>query len=342
MNTSENKKVSLCFIVLFLFAAVRYGVGYDYYSYLSYVTNERDESNYESVEPLSRLLMQLAIYTHYQLFFALGSLLTIYPVFIICKKYSINPVMSLLVFYLHPAFYLAFFSIVRNGIAISFVFYAIMMLQEKKLIKSVALIICACLFHKSALIGILIYPLFYFPSNKRLHLVAFVVSFGLSILMARMITQYGAAFELMGKAERYLNSDAKGGGLMTIIVNGLGVVNLYFWDKIKKCRCGYDKLLGMCNVGVCLWNIFLPLNITMAERFSLAFMTPIILIVPCYSQCFSLKIRMLVRRLTYLFFIALFCSHFYISIASFLKSPERMSSIPYQTVFFGEDYSNLQ
>ena len=342
MNTSGSKKASLCFIVLFLFAAIRYGIGYDYYSYLSYILHDRDDYQYEKMEPFSLILVEIAYYTHYQSFFALGSLLTLYPVYLICKKYSVNPALSLIVFYLHPLFYLAYLSIVRNGIAISFVFLAFIYLQEKKILKSILFLLCACMFHKSAIIGVLIYPIYYFFNYRYMHLIAYLFSFGLSLLMSRVITQYASAFELVSIAERYMDKGAEGGNLMSVIINSMGIINLLLWKKIESCGTDYGKYLALCNFGVCLWNICLPLNYTMANRFCLFFFTPIILIIPCYNLIFSLKKRAIIKRLTYLFFILLFCSHFYINVSSFLKSPDRIGSVPYQTVFFGKDYSNLQ
>ena len=342
MNTSGSKKALLCFIVLFLFAAIRYGIGYDYYSYLSYILHDRDDYQYEKMEPFSLILVEIAYYTHYQSFFALGSLLTLYPVYLICKKYSVNPALSLIVFYLHPLFYLAYLSIVRNGIAISFVFLAFIYLQEKKILKSILFLLCACMFHKSAIIGVLIYPIYYFFNYRYMHLIAYLFSFGLSLLMSRVITQYASAFELVSIAERYMDKGAEGGNLMSVIINSMGIINLLLWKKIESCGTDYGKYLALCNFGVCLWNICLPLNYTMANRFCLFFFTPIILIIPCYNLIFSLKKRAIIKRLTYLFFILLFCSHFYINVSSFLKSPDRIGSVPYQTVFFGKDYSNLQ
>lgn len=342
MNTSDSKKATLCFIVLFLLAAIRYGIGYDYYSYLSYILQDREEYQYEKMEPFSLILLKIGYYTHYQFFYALGSLLTLYPVYLVCKKYSVNPALSLIVFYLHPSFYLAYLSIVRNGMAISFVFLAFIFLHERKILKSVLFLICACMFHKSAVIGVLIYPIFYFFNYRRLNLIAYLISFGLSLLVSRVITQYATAIELVGMAEGYMKRDAEGGTFMSVIINSLGVINLLLWGKIEKCGPGYVYYLAMSNIGICLWNIFLPLNYTMANRFCLFFLTPIILIIPCYSLVFPLEKRAIVKRLTYLFFISLFCSYFYINISGFLKSPGRMSSIPYQTVFFGKDYENLQ
>lgn len=343
MKETKNNKAFYAFIVLFIFAAIRYGVGYDYYSYLGLVNHDRADTAYERLEPLSNVLIYLGSITHYSVFFAIGSFLTLFPIYKICQKYSVNPVLSLLIYFLYPLFYLNFFSIVRNGIAISFVFYAFILLQERKWGKSMVFLICACLFHKSAALGVLIYPLYFIKHIKMLHWSAYIVSFIVSIIVAKIISDYASYLSLIGAANRYIEEkEGNGGQTMTIIVNLFGLINFLLWDRISKVGKHYSHYLAMCNVGICMWNVFLPLNSTIASRFCLTFLSPIILVIPTYAIVFKKRYRFVVKRFVYMFFISLFCAYFYINVQGFYKSHERMSNIPYQTIFWHEDYTNLQ
>ena len=343
-NKDSSKKKELnCFLVLFVLAAIRYGVGYDYYGYLDLIINDAEDYKYERIEPLSNLLIDIGKYLHYQLFFAIGSFLTLYPVYKICKKYSKRPTLSLIIFYLFPIFYFNYLSIVRNAIAISFVFYAFTVLQEKKVLNSLFYIVIACLFHKAAAIGFLIYPLCYVSGNKFVHFAIYVASFVLSIAAAKFISDYADMFSLISKGEHYMNDKhATDGGSMTIIINVLAISNLLLWSKISKLGKKYSQYLSMCNIGACLWNIFLPIDSNMANRFCVTFMGPIILLVPAYELGVSIRYRILVRHLIYSFFLLLFISYFYINVDGFIKKGGRMSDIPYQTIFFHIDYYNLQ
>ena len=197
---TSKKKAQYCFVILFVFSAIRYGIGYDYYSYKALATRSVLEHAYERMEPLSEFLLEIAYRSHYQVFFAVGAFLTLYPLYKVYLKHSISPVYSLLIYYLFPLFFLGNQSIVRNGIAFTFVFCAFTLLLEKgkkNLILSIVFLACACFFHKSALVGVLIYPLFYVKHFRSMHLIAYFASFGLSFIATNTIGDYYNQYELL-------------------------------------------------------------------------------------------------------------------------------------------------
>ena len=85
---SRKRKALYGLIALFLFAAIRYGIGYDYFAYVAHATQVAKDYSYERLEPFSRVLLEVGYYTHYQVFFVIGSLLTVLPVYLACVRLS--------------------------------------------------------------------------------------------------------------------------------------------------------------------------------------------------------------------------------------------------------------
>lgn len=337
---NPDKKARTCFIIMFFFAAIRYGIGYDYYGYMKIVLHQTEEYSLERFEPFSRALVEIGHNTHYQFFFILASFITLYLVYRACLKLSINPAFSLLIYFLFPNYYLESFSIVRNAIAYSCVLYAFVMLMEKRIMWSVFMTICGILFHKSAAIGFLIYPLYYFDIKFIVQLVIFIISFVLSNLMMTMVGEYSQIIPYLDIVEHYADTARSEGGTMTFIVNGLCIFNFFVWNNMVKPNRLNGKLLTFVNIGGCLWNIFLPVDSTLALRFSSFFLIFIIFIVPQYKCLCHKRVKAFVNYCSMCFFVVLYLSYFIINANAYLNKPERMSNLPYQTIFLHKDYTN--
>lgn len=334
-------QAKFCFWAIFILAAIRYGVAYDYFNYKGIIILNGDEQ--ERFEPFSRLLIEISRLTHYQVFFILGSFLTIYPIYRKCVKYSLDPSLSLILYYLYPSFYLDGLGIVRNAIAFSLVLCAFIYLLDDKKKMSVIFIICAAMFHKSSLVCFLMFPVLAYLRSKKIYLMMFVTSFLVSALIATVVAAYADKIMLLSNAQRYIEggADRSGGGIMTFLVNGIGILNFLFWNRLKATHDKANAYLCSYTIGTCLWNVFLPLDVVMAGRFSTFFTLPLILIIPSYMYLFAERYEAVGKRLVISFFVLLFTSHFYINIRSYLEYPDKMSTIPYQTIFWYTDYNNL-
>lgn len=337
---SISRKTSACFMLMFIFSAIRYGIGYDYYEYMSAALHQVEDYSIERFEPLSRLLIEIGYHTHYQVFFVLCSFLTLYPLYKACLKLSINPAYSLVVYFLFPMLYLESFSIVRNAIAYSFALYAFVLLIDKKFLRSLLMIAVAFMFHKSAAITLLIYPLYFLKLNSKINLIVYVASFFISQLVMRIVGNYADAISLLSNVEDYADVARSGGRTMTYIVNAITIFNFAIWRKLEEIDHINCKFLTLYCAGACLWNVFLPVDSTIALRLGSFFIIYIIFLAPQYMYAFGNKNRQLVSMFSYYFFLILFVSYFYINVSSYLKTPDRMSNLPYQTVFFHTDYSN--
>lgn len=342
-KTTPQKRAFCCFLLLFVFSAIRYGIGYDYYIYKAWATHEIVS---DRLELFSKYLLSVAYDSHYQVFFAVSAFLTLYPLYRAFINQSINPSLSLLIYYLFPLFFLGIQSSVRNGIAFSLVFYAFTLLLDggiKNKGLSVVFLICACLFHKSAYIGALIYPIFFFKHYRTVHMFFYILSFGVSYIVTNTIGAYYTQSELLDTAQHYIVDKAsEGGGTMTFIVNGLGILNLLLWHYLSKIDRRLTILMGMFNIGVCIWNMFQRVDITLATRLSIFFLLALTLIVPYYEKYMTSLIKIDFKQMLHVFFIILFTSSFVINAYAFIQRGGRMSSIPYQTIFYHKDYYNLQ
>lgn len=337
---TQKKKAFFCFLLMFVFSSIRYGIGYDYYGYMATALHQVEDYTINRFEPLSRLLVEIGYHTHYQVFFILCSFLTLYPLYKACLKLSINPAYSLIVYFLFPNFYLESFSIVRNAIAYSFALYSFVLLYNKKLFRSILMVVIACLFHKSAAIALIIYPLYFLKTGPKINLIVYVASFLISQLVMRFVGNYAEIIPLFADVEHYADAARSGGGTMTYVINALAIFNFIIWKKLEGVNPDNCKYLTLFCAGACLWNVFLSVDSTIALRLGSFFMIYIIFLVPQYKYAFENNHRRLVSTCSYCFFLFLFMSYFYINVSSYLKTPDRMSTLPYQTIFIHTDYSN--
>ena len=161
----KNKRLmySVIFIWLFTLGALRgEGVGADYYGYKSYFeifSKLKWFSSYASIERGYILLNKIiSIFTdNYQWLLVVCSFLSLIGVIYFVKKQAFFPIVSIWL-YISMGYYQATFTRLRQAIAISVVLIAYKYAQEKKFWKFILLIILASLFHRTALIAVLIYP----------------------------------------------------------------------------------------------------------------------------------------------------------------------------------------
>ena len=343
---SDARKLKYMFLTILIFACIRYGIGFDYFTYKIIIEDIGVDYQLLRFSFLSRLLVLIARNTYFQVFFILGSLLTIVPVYYVCKKISINPVMSLLVYILNPLFFLAGMGIVRNAIAFSFILLSAFFFVESKtkvkkyIFFSAGCIVVGFFFHSSAFVGLLIYPIYYLSSTRITNFSLYIVSIILSIAGSIYIVEFLGSYGFFERAFIYATEkEHTGGGTMTYIINGMGIVFLLLWNRISKHGTLAQYWLKLNNVGVCLWNILLPLDVVLAGRIATFYLLFSILLVPYVAKTYSSK--SVITQAIYPFFLLFFISSFALSIMGHLKNREDMANLPYQTIFYYNHYKNI-
>ena len=103
------KNISNAYVIycsLLFFASIRYGIGYDYFSYKGSIDFDQPQYVYERLEPFSRLLINVSkFFDSSNLYFFLYSILILYPIYYVVKRNSSSPSLSLFIYLLFPSFF---------------------------------------------------------------------------------------------------------------------------------------------------------------------------------------------------------------------------------------------
>ncbi len=337
VSNNKNKLRNIAIVVV-VFLGIRYGIGYDYFQYREWIL----DPTLKSQEPLAQYFAEFSSKIHYQLFFLITSVLTIFPVYYISKKYSINPIMSFMVYMLVPMLFLDGMSTIRNAVAYPMVLWAFLLLLQKehKYLAIIPLVI-AIGFHNSAIVALLFLPFAFFKIKRKTAILLWGISFMFTQKQVSEVLLDYMGLPFLSKASWYLahSGENESGGMLWIAVNAINLINFWYWDELKHSNVKCSYYLMAYNLGCILYNLTIRIDPTMALRLSNFGSIFLMLIAPSYI--FVLPFSKLQNlRVVYLFFIAFFCSLLFIVI---LTTPpgEKMSFFPYQTIFYHTDYQNL-
>ena len=183
--------IVLSFVSLWIFLSIRepYSdmIGYTHYF------QSIDTSNFGAVlenrwEVLFKvLLFGIRLITDDpQAMLSIVAFITLMGPFLFFKRYSRNYLLSIVMFIALGSFYMEFY-IVRQAIALSVFLIVFHFISEKKLLKYCLGIIIAALFHKTALILLIMYPLVNVPPSKYKNIAIAVISI-LVIIFSTQIT----------------------------------------------------------------------------------------------------------------------------------------------------------
>lgn len=337
-HVGGKKNTYFLYLILLIFSAVRFGVGYDYFSYQSLILF-KESTEFDRIEPIAKFLMNLSHISHYQLFFIVTSILVIYPVYYVSKRYSVNPLLSLSTYFLFPILYLESLSTVRNSVAYSLCFIAYFCFVEKKYLFAVALFLLSIGFHYSALFAIFILIPYFTRISPRILLIVYLFSFFASNFILNLIMSLAPNNLIIIKLIQYAFEESEGGDKLSIILNFMAFVVLYFWNKIPRYNRVTTINFALFVIGCILWNIF-SFDVSLRLRLSSYFLIFAVLVVPevISFMHFRKKQSLLVALL---FLITFFMSSMYIQISYYKQTANKVSSIPYQTIFWGKEYRNL-
>ena len=296
-----------CIILIYtIVVGLRWMVGLDYENYYDWYNQDYGYYNFDSMELIPRVTM-LFMYSLNMPFYTWFMLMAFLQIFFILKAFEkeyINYLTAGLFFYL--VFYLGHdMNIIRQGVSLSIVAYAYSFLSKKTQIYYVALVILACLFHRSAALAILFV---FLPLIRNIsmppvavQLIFFFVLSYLGTIIINYITdnigQYLAIIDYQDKLAGYKTSTQ-------VIENktGLGVLfrdfitiliilnsNKYLkTDNLKSLYIVY--FIGACLYHACMNEISL-------SRINIYMITPMIVLLPVIM---SPLLRSRYRLLAYL------------------------------------------
>ena len=313
-----------CFIV-FMVAVCRFNIGYDYSQYYSFMYPRFDYKIINRYELFPRLFFYIADFFNLPfLFFFFLALINYILVFNVIKKYSLSTYESIIIFI--SMFYLSNLSTIRQGAAVAVLFYGFKYINKRKLFKYILICIIAFNFHRTAIIGLIFYPLYYMKYIKVIYLSSIIVVFTYFIL-PKLLEAYFPYFLLYIKNRNLAESSGNFMKYFYLILFVYCLVNT-IKNKDLKNNNGY---LSITTVGVLFPFI---LGGHTGGRIAEYFLIYFILLYPSANK----KIKINKRAILLIAFYAYFFIFLFVSV--FVNKSNEY--VPYQLYFLADRTAPLK
>lgn len=307
----KNKKIlyiyTIILILLFALRSERMGIdlhynlkygylgSFDYLSKLSW--KEILTNSYLNYEIGYRILNRLiGVFTHNrQVLLFICALISIFPIGYVITKESKMPMLSFIIYMGLPSFVLLF-SGLRQGIALGLVFLSINYIKQKKLIKFLLLVLIASLFHKSALVFIVAFPIYWIKDTSIMRILSILVLIFMFLFRYYIFTFFNTTFnlELIPDNNNSIN-------LLLALVTLYIICSLFNTYQFKKIS-GYLNIF-YCS---CVIQVFGGL-FGLALRVGYYFMIILVLLLPDILSNLSMENRKY-REILYFLFMIFFIS----------------------------------
>lgn len=225
---SKSKKKNTIFLVisfvsLWVFLLIREPYS-DMNGYISYF-GSINTNNFNMVlenrwEVLFKvLLFIIKIFTSdYRVMMGIVAALTLIGPFLFIKKYSNNYPLSIVMFISMGSYYLHFY-VLRQALALSVFLAFFYLIGERKMIKYFIAIIIASLFHKTAIVLLLLYPLVNIPPSKHKRAIITIVAI-IFILFSPQISN----FLISDFYSQYFDRFVVGAGIKLLMFYGAMII----------------------------------------------------------------------------------------------------------------------
>lgn len=340
----------ISFIILLLFSTLRHDIGWDYrwYYYLasryefleipffpqnimSYIEKfDWEVWQYYRVEFLNKVIYKVNWFFKFppQFVIIVYSLITLW---FIKKGIDVNIKEKnrknniYIFFYTLPLFYLGFLSLLRQGVAVSLVFYSYTFIKQRKLFKFILTIIIASLFHKTALLILPIYFFYNIKINRSLYVAMFIIGLFFDNIFIKLVTKYN--IPLISKYRAYvIEVIGEGGTKLFYVILLIGAVILFLTFIDKKFYKRNNFLIFLTLSGVFIYCSLISLG-HLGPRISTYFLIYIIYLIPKLEE--SLKKIGVSRYLISAFMLVVLVLQLYVD----SRNPIRSQFTPYKTIF---------
>lgn len=310
---SENKRKFLrisTFLTLFIISAFRFYVGTDFKGYIGVYNSVIDGTyvNY-GFEPGYDILMRItSIFSNNnRLIFVVTSFIIIGAFFLTFEDFSINYYITVFLF-VTMYFYFNSFNIIRQFIAISIIFSSLRFIRKRELMKFIIFVLLAAIFHKTALIAIIIYFIRDINLSKKKY---FLITLG-SIMLVPLIPIFMKALVMIvPKYKAYLNFNAGSGlGTTSMIMFIILIISIHFKDKLLN-NDSFNNLYINTTMIAFIFQILSEAN-TLFTRVSMYFYIFTIVLIPQLIDISEDKYRKKIIIGIIIFFIV-FCNYLLIS-----------------------------
>lgn len=201
------------------------------------LTYERHEIGYKYYTKF------ISLFTNYHLFLCITSVITMIGIYFFIKENSKNYFLSLLLFITFN-FYGYYFGILRQSIAISILLCGYKYVFEKKIWKFLSFVLLATLFHKTAIIFIILYFIKYIHIDKR-KVIIWIVIIAMFFISRQFILNFIINY-VYKPADLTFYSGS--GYKMLILLIGLGICCYFFQDRLLKQNKKNQILIDMIYI----------------------------------------------------------------------------------------------
>lgn len=342
---SNSKKFSnlfftLIILIFFILSFIRWETGTDWEAYYNYFKTIEvpwnhifdDNSGFELGYVILNHLAK-SVSDSYTIMLLIEGIILYLFTYISIPKLSHYPIFSVLTFY---SMSLGGIFFIRQTIAMSILTYSVVQIINKRKTTFIVLVILATLIHRTSIIFLLAYPIFYKQySLKRILLLIFIsitIGFIFSKLLLIFIGNLGLGF-ISAKINTYLDAGSEEnyttfsstGVLIRGLINRSFLIFIYMY-MLNKIRANDIILNGLINLnlfGMILYTILTPIAFSLG-RLSAFFDILQIFILPYLFKNHSLRTKgsLLTLISIYLLF------RLYTAVAAF---PD--AYIPYTTFF---------
>ncbi len=138
-----------------------------------------------------------------QLVLTIVALISLVPIWMFYRKSNLSHPFLAIVLFLNIGLFPLYFSALRQVMAIAFMPLAYKFTKEKKLLMFLLTILCAFLFHKSAIIALLFYPVYNIKLNKKSSLFYIIPVIAVVLIFSRQIFSFLIRFMESGYIDKY-------------------------------------------------------------------------------------------------------------------------------------------
>ena len=327
-----KRHIVLFVFVLFVFSALRFDVGSDYLTYYNMIVYE--EGYIERIEYLERFLISFSKSLNFpQFFFIVNSFFTLSFFYFAIKRLSLKPEWSWFVFLCFNVFYLQSMSTVRFHLALAIMFWGSTFLSDKRYMVFVGSLVLALGIHSSAIIAVLLIPLYLLRFSKKINVLLLLISFLLSPIIFALIKNISMGNAFFGVLQAYaLKEDqVQAFTKLPYVFHVINICFLLFYNKLKALHPSMMTYLTIFNVSCCLMQVF-SFNATLSTRLSRYFFVYILLIIP-YIIVLP-KYGKLFRQVIILFLVGMYLFSFFVNYRSAYIGGSKSEFLPYKVFMF--------
>lgn len=317
----------LAYLLIFLLSAIRFDVGWDYEKYHRLIEKNIKfyDSQFERFEFFNRVLINISQYLDFtQLYFIITSFIIIFSFYKVFKKYSTDFTISTLLFLSLPIFFFNSLSIIRQFVAVSIIFYGFTFIRNRNFYKFLFTVFVASMFHKSAVIGIVLYFLY----NRKGHAYFFLVIYIFGFFSSELI--YWLVENLLPQYLKYLDkSIGEGGDKVLLLFQIIGFFILFLINKLKLNTKDNSFYFLAFYIGLFIWSSLAKYGHA-GFRGSLYFTVFLLLLLP--NILVEIKQRRFVKQLTYIVCLIFFS----LTLMLGKLNPKKDPNIPYRTFLLND------